>query len=196
VLVKAARQAPSAAIKRAIADLQSIVAAVEARAIPARLHVDLAEVRGFDYYTGVRFQGFVAGAAEPVLQGGRYDDLLARYGRPSPAVGFAIDVEAAAGALEVAALGAAESIDGDNRSALVVGDAAAAVARADALRAEGGRAAPLLIAMSAAETRAYASRWGYGRIVDAGRASGTSRRPAPGGRKSKHVSSKKERRKT
>ena len=106
VLKVAAKQAPNPAIKRAIGDLQAIVDAVAARAMPARLHVDLAEVRGFDYYTGVRFQGFVAGAAEPVLQGGRYDDLLARYGRPSPAVGFAIDVEAAAGALEVKAQGA------------------------------------------------------------------------------------------
>jgi len=35
-----------------------------------------------------------------VLQGGRYDGLLARYGRPSPAVGFAVDVDAVAGALE------------------------------------------------------------------------------------------------
>ena len=105
VLKVAAKQAPNRAIKRAIADLQAIVDAILARGLPARLHVDLGEVRGFDYYTGVRFQGFVAGAAEPVLQGGRYDDLLGRYGRPSPAVGFAIDVEAAAGALEVEAQG-------------------------------------------------------------------------------------------
>ena len=35
-----------------------------------------------------------------MLQGGRYDGLLARYGRPSPAVGFAVDVDAVAGALE------------------------------------------------------------------------------------------------
>jgi ATP phosphoribosyltransferase regulatory subunit len=38
-----------------------------------------------------------------VLQGGRYDDLLARYGHPSPAVGFAVDVDAVAGAMETAA---------------------------------------------------------------------------------------------
>ena len=70
------------------------------RKLDARLHVDLGEVRGFDYYTGVRFQAFVTGAASAVLQGGRYDGLLARYGRPSPAVGFAVDVDAVAGALE------------------------------------------------------------------------------------------------
>jgi ATP phosphoribosyltransferase regulatory subunit len=66
-------------------------------------------VRGFDYYTGVRFQAFVPGVSHAVLGGGRYDDLLARYGRPSPAVGFAIDVEAAAGALE--------AVDGGVRAA-------------------------------------------------------------------------------
>jgi ATP phosphoribosyltransferase regulatory subunit len=59
-------------------------------------------VRGFDYYTGVRFQAFVPGAPDAVLRGGRYDDLLGRYGRPSPAVGFAVDVEAVAGALDAA----------------------------------------------------------------------------------------------
>ncbi len=100
LLAPAARQAPTAGIKRAIAELSGIVAAVGKREVDARLHVDLGEVRGFDYYTGVRFQAFVAGAPDAVLRGGRYDDLLGRYGRESPAVGFAVDVEAVAGALE------------------------------------------------------------------------------------------------
>ena len=42
----------------------------------------------------------VPGASDAVLRGGRYDGLLARYGRPSPAVGFAVDVDAVAGVLE------------------------------------------------------------------------------------------------
>jgi ATP phosphoribosyltransferase regulatory subunit len=100
VLDAARAKAPNGGIKRALAELAAIVAAVRARKLDARLHVDLGEVRGFDYYTGVRFQAFVAGAASAVLQGGRYDGLLARYGRPSPAVGFAVDVDAVAGALE------------------------------------------------------------------------------------------------
>jgi ATP phosphoribosyltransferase regulatory subunit len=88
------------AARPAFAELREIVAALEKKRVDARLHVDLGEVRGFDYYTGVRFQAFVAGAASAVLQGGRYDGLLARYGRPSPAVGFAVDVDAVVGALE------------------------------------------------------------------------------------------------
>jgi ATP phosphoribosyltransferase regulatory subunit len=100
ILAMAAKRAPSADIKRALADLGAIVDAVGRRKVAARLHVDLGEVRGFDYYTGVRFQAFVPGAPDAVLRGGRYDDLLERYGRPSPAVGFAVDVDAVAGALE------------------------------------------------------------------------------------------------
>ncbi|HVV52825.1 MAG TPA: ATP phosphoribosyltransferase regulatory subunit, partial [Polyangia bacterium] len=100
LLAEASKQAPTAGIKRALGELAAIVAAVERRKVDARLHVDLGEVRGFDYYTGVRFQAFVDGAPDAVLRGGRYDDLLARYGRQSPAVGFAVDVEAVAVALE------------------------------------------------------------------------------------------------
>jgi ATP phosphoribosyltransferase regulatory subunit len=190
VLCEADGHAPNAAIKRAVADLQAIVDAVASRRLPARLHVDLAEVRGFDYYTGVRFQGFVAGAAEPVLQGGRYDDLLARYGRSSPAVGFAIDVEAAAGALEVSAtqeaqldergrtlLGeskhAAASFDAGlpsveaRQGSLVTGAPGPASLQAAALRVAGYRAAPLLVSMSGADASAYAARWGYQEVVAA-----------------------------
>jgi ATP phosphoribosyltransferase regulatory subunit len=101
VLDVAAKKAPNAGVRRALKDLGAIVAAVAARALDARLHVDLGEVRGFDYYTGVRFQAFVPGAPDAVVMGGRYDDLLGRYGRPSPAVGFAVDVDAVVGTLEL-----------------------------------------------------------------------------------------------
>jgi ATP phosphoribosyltransferase regulatory subunit len=109
VLSLAKKKAPNGGVRRALAELGSIVAAIEARQVDARLHVDLGEVRGFDYYTGVRFQAFVEGAPDAVLRGGRYDDLLARYGRPSPAVGFAVDVEAVAEAIELGVGGAAHT---------------------------------------------------------------------------------------
>jgi ATP phosphoribosyltransferase regulatory subunit len=58
--------------------------------------VDLGEIRGFEYYTGIRFAGFAPGVGEAVLRGGRYDELVARYGRSAPATGFAVDIEAIA----------------------------------------------------------------------------------------------------
>ncbi|HKA90882.1 MAG TPA: ATP phosphoribosyltransferase regulatory subunit [Haliangiales bacterium] len=60
------------------------------------MRCDLGEVHGFEYYTGVRFAGFVEGIGDAILAGGRYDDLVARYGRPARATGFSADVEAIA----------------------------------------------------------------------------------------------------
>jgi ATP phosphoribosyltransferase regulatory subunit len=119
----------------------------------------------------VRFQGFVPGAPDAVLAGGRYDDLLGRYGRPSPAVGFAIDVEAAAGALEAAATqspraAAAQARNGAGGT-LVVGPAVQAMRTADELRRGGKRAVAELAGLRGAELEAYARRWGFAEIVRA-----------------------------
>ena len=172
VLARAAKSAPTPGIKRALADLRAIVDAVEARGVDARLHVELGEVRGFDYYTGVRFQAFVPGAPDAVLAGGRYDDLLARYGRPSPAVGFAIDVEAAAGALEVGAQGdgapARDELANGAGGVLVTGPLAAASEAADELRRRGKRAVAELSGLTGGALDEYARRWGFTEVVRAG----------------------------
>lgn len=66
----------------------------------AEVAVDLGEARGLGYYTGLTFAGYAAGAGSEVAAGGRYDELLARFGRPGPAIGFAVDLEFATHALE------------------------------------------------------------------------------------------------
>jgi ATP phosphoribosyltransferase regulatory subunit len=60
-----------------------------------RTHVvyDLGEVRGLEYYTGVHFEVFVAGAGRAAGAGGRYDELMGRFGRPMPAVGVSLDLD-------------------------------------------------------------------------------------------------------
>jgi ATP phosphoribosyltransferase regulatory subunit len=80
----------------ALERLTEVVAAVE-REYPdthARLLVDLGEVRGFDYYTGVRLRVWAPGVGGPVVRGGRYDDLVGRYGAGLPATGLALDLDA------------------------------------------------------------------------------------------------------
>jgi ATP phosphoribosyltransferase regulatory subunit len=187
VLATAAKRAPTPGIKRAISDLRAIVESVEARGVDARLHVELGEVRGFDYYTGVRFQAFVPGAPDAVLGGGRYDDLLARYGRPSPAVGFAIDVEAAAGALEARSddgvpAPQAELSNGAG-GVLVAGPLAAATEAADELRRRGKRAVAELAGLEGQSLAEYAARWGFAEVVFAG----DSRRAGTGARASAKI---------
>ncbi len=62
--------------------------------------VDLGETRGLGYYTGITFAAYAPGAGSAVAAGGRYDELLARFGRPGAAIGFAVDLEFATLALE------------------------------------------------------------------------------------------------
>ena len=57
---------------------------------------DLGMVHQIDYYTGVVFRGYVEGAGDAVLSGGRYDRLVGVFGREAQATGFAVDVDAVA----------------------------------------------------------------------------------------------------
>jgi ATP phosphoribosyltransferase regulatory subunit len=75
--------------------LEHLLALDDALTADERTHLvyDLGEVRGLDYYTGVHFEVFVAGAGRAAGAGGRYDDLMGRFGRPMPAVGVSLDLD-------------------------------------------------------------------------------------------------------
>ena len=62
----------------------------------AYIRFDLGMVNPIDYYTGILFRGYIEGAGVQVLSGGRYDNLVGAFGRPAPAVGFAVDADAVA----------------------------------------------------------------------------------------------------
>lgn len=78
--------------------LQHLLALDSALSPGERAHLvyDLGEVRGLDYYTGIHFELYVAGIGRAVGAGGRYDDLMARFGRAMPAVGVSLDLDAIA----------------------------------------------------------------------------------------------------
>jgi ATP phosphoribosyltransferase regulatory subunit HisZ len=61
--------------------------------VAARVIFDLGLVRTLGYYTGAVFEVYDAAFGAPIGGGGRYDDLLGRYGRELPACGWALDVE-------------------------------------------------------------------------------------------------------
>jgi ATP phosphoribosyltransferase regulatory subunit len=54
---------------------------------------DLADLRGYAYYSGARFSVYAPGAADALVRGGRYDEVGAVFGRNRPAVGFSLDVK-------------------------------------------------------------------------------------------------------
>jgi ATP phosphoribosyltransferase regulatory subunit len=61
--------------------------------VAARIIFDLGLVRKIGYYTGAVFEVYDPAAGAPIGGGGRYDDLLGRFGRRLPAVGFALGVD-------------------------------------------------------------------------------------------------------
>lgn len=76
----------------ALADLRAVVALL-APDIAARVIVDFGRFPRLGYYTGAMFEVYDPQLGEPLGGGGRYDDLLGRFGRPLPAVGFALGVD-------------------------------------------------------------------------------------------------------
>ncbi len=61
-----------------------------------QLHLDLAEIRGLSYHSGLVFSVFAANMGQPIAEGGRYDNTGEVYGRARPATGFSIDIRALA----------------------------------------------------------------------------------------------------
>ncbi|MBK8665900.1 MAG: ATP phosphoribosyltransferase regulatory subunit [Burkholderiales bacterium] len=68
-----------------------------ARLPGVRVSFDLADARGWGYYTGARFAVYAEGAGDALLRGGRYDGVGAVFGhkldRERPAVGFSLDIK-------------------------------------------------------------------------------------------------------
>jgi ATP phosphoribosyltransferase regulatory subunit len=83
---------------------------------------DLADFRGYGYYSGVRFAMYVAGTGDALVRGGRYDEVGAVFGRKRPAVGFSLDLKELVTAVPAqplkAAIRAPWGVEGDLREAL------------------------------------------------------------------------------
>ena len=79
--------------------LRTLYTVLKEKGCEQYVRFDLGLVHQIDYYTGVVFRGYVEGAGAPVLSGGRYDNLVEKFGRTAPAIGFAVDADAVAACL-------------------------------------------------------------------------------------------------
>src|SRR2546427_1809741 len=77
----------------ALSELARVRELLVAHGIGEVVNLDLGAIRDFDYYTGVIFEGYGPDFGRPVAQGGRYDGLLERFGRPAPATGFMVQLD-------------------------------------------------------------------------------------------------------
>jgi ATP phosphoribosyltransferase regulatory subunit len=142
----------AAAAKRLLA----LFDAATAMGLGPHLTADLGEVRGFAYYTGAVFHAYAPGTGDAVGSGGRYDELLGRFGWNLPAAGFALDLDRLGEALQAAGVAGRVPV-----RVVVVGPAQSA--RLAELRGQG-------IAAVAAESReaavAWARAWGFTHVLD------------------------------
>ena len=90
----------STALNEALKNLKWLASHVEG----AQVSFDLADLRGYAYYSGARFSIYAKGASDALVRGGRYDEVGAVFGRNRPAVGFSLDVKALVGAVPRRAL--------------------------------------------------------------------------------------------
>ena len=77
-------------VRQALANLKWLASHLDG----CKVTFDLADLRGYAYYTGARFAIFSQAAGDALARGGRYDEVGAVFGRNRPAVGFSLDVKA------------------------------------------------------------------------------------------------------
>ncbi|MFP5460057.1 MAG: ATP phosphoribosyltransferase regulatory subunit [Gammaproteobacteria bacterium] len=81
------------AISAALDELERLAASpMWARFPQVELSVDLADLRGYRYHTGVTFAAYIDAIPNAVGRGGRYDDIGQAFGRARPATGFSLEL--------------------------------------------------------------------------------------------------------
>ena len=104
VLVEAEKVLPALpAVREALSNLNWLASHLTG----TKLSFDLADLRGYAYYTGARFSIYAPGASDALVRGGRYDEVGAIFGRNRPAAGFSLDIKALVGVVAMRPLRAA-----------------------------------------------------------------------------------------
>ncbi|MGH8597060.1 MAG: ATP phosphoribosyltransferase regulatory subunit, partial [Gammaproteobacteria bacterium] len=150
-------------VRDAIRSFAELIAIVRARVPNLDVQIDLAELRGYHYHTGVMFAAYTPRLGRALAWGGRYDNLGMHFGRARPATGFSTDLkllaamnddaalptdtvfapaltdaelDAAIGALRKAGTVVIQALPGQRSDAKALGCARQLVRRAGAWRAE------------------------------------------------------------
>jgi ATP phosphoribosyltransferase regulatory subunit len=162
VLDRAERLVKNPRSESALANLAEVYRLLTAYGLADSVLLDLGEVSGFDYYSGVHFEAYVTGLGAPLAGGGRYDHMLARFGYDCPSTGFAFEVGRVLLAIENQ--GAASPLPGPDFFIIdFTGDKTRALAISRRLRDMGSAVARDILHRGLDESLAYArqqrARW-------------------------------------
>jgi ATP phosphoribosyltransferase regulatory subunit len=122
----------------ALANIEQVYQIAEALGIDSFIDIDPGDVGGLDYYTGLTFKIYASGLGAALGRGGRYDQLLAKFGCPEPAVGFSLCLDWLAQAVAPASAGTV-SQNNEAKRLSVGGDIIKTFEEASRLRSKGQR---------------------------------------------------------
>ncbi len=78
---------------KALAELESVVRALDAEGLAGMVSIDFSLINDMSYYNGITFKGFISGIPDGVLSGGQYDRLMKKLGKDAGAIGFAVYID-------------------------------------------------------------------------------------------------------
>ena len=92
VLARAEQSVRNDRSRKALDSLTQVLDVLEVYGVLEHVTIDLGELRGLNYHTGITFQGFLSGVGRSVCSGGRYNNLTGKYGFDAPATGFTFNL--------------------------------------------------------------------------------------------------------
>lgn len=93
VIAKARALYTNDRINKALDRLEKVYTILAYYGFEKYVSFDLGTIANFDYYTGIIFKVYTYGTGNPIARGGRYDNLLSKFGKDAPSIGFAIDLD-------------------------------------------------------------------------------------------------------
>lgn len=100
VLEDARKIAPNGKAIKAIKRLENIYKIMTVYGLEEHISFDLSMTGNHGYYTGIVFRGYTYGSGDAIVKGGRYDNLIGKFGKPMPSIGFVIVVDDLMNALQ------------------------------------------------------------------------------------------------
>ncbi len=92
VIEQARKELDNPEVQKELDNLEAIARGILARVPQQSLYFDLAELRGYNYHTGVVFAAYMPGYGQEIAMGGRYDGIGKTFGRSRSATGFSADL--------------------------------------------------------------------------------------------------------
>jgi len=123
--------------RAAVDHLDKIYSTLTSLGLGENFDVDLGDAGGLEYYTGLTFKVYMPDCGAEIGGGGRYDNLIANFGEPEPAVGFSIALDGLVSAISLGPEAQRWQSANDARAISLNGDPARAFGQAREMRKQG-----------------------------------------------------------